>query len=413
MANATPTVDTSIFNVAGPVRISWTNANKGANWYSWRVYRRDSSAGAWTMLKEFLYDAASYVYDDYSAKPNVAQDWAVIRVSLVSGVPTEDTPKTPVATATPADDTYWLIHPYDSSQVYPLYIATSDSFNIENEMAELQIVGRGRKVDIGSTWGAKGSITCQLRDRDYRTGNLAYNSSFEVDSNADGYPDGGWGGYGAGGAGSFITTDYVFGTKSWQLVYDNAASKLGSVTTILGPDGNTLSAIPYRGRSVAASIYRKVTAYTSGTISFTMFFYDAGNVNLGSTSSVSATAVDANWTRLTINGTVPATADHFGVYLTGSATPVATVRWDGLQIELGSSATPWVAAETLGAVKPTARAQLQGLKATQSSKMWYWLRNPFGDITRVAVSNLQVNRIAGVSTNEFADITFQYAEIVP
>jgi hypothetical protein len=40
-----------------------------------------------------------------------------------------------------------------------------------------------------------------------------------------------------------------------------------------------------------------------------------------------------------------------------------------------------------------------------------YMRTPFGDLYRVGVSNLGVERIAGVGTSEFVDVTIPYMEV--
>ncbi len=164
MANPVLTVDASTFyNTTGYVRLTWTNANKGVDWYSWRVYRRPTG-GSWTLLKEYLVDQASYEYRDYTAASNTSQEWVVVRVYLVSGTPTEEA-KTGGITATPVSDGYYLVHPFDEAGTVRLYHVTDDSFEDEHAMAELEIIGRGRKVDQGTQWGLKGTLAAQLRDR--------------------------------------------------------------------------------------------------------------------------------------------------------------------------------------------------------------------------------------------------------
>lgn len=164
MANPALTLDTNPFTEDGYVGLTWTNATKGSNWYSWRVYRRPSTtAGKWTLVKEYLYDTPTYVFHDYWAASNVAQEWIVIRVHLVSSVPTEEAFTTPEI-GTPESDNYWLVHPYNIAYNLKLF-PSGESFSIESEVGEMNIIGRGRRIDYGTVWGRRGSLACQLRDR--------------------------------------------------------------------------------------------------------------------------------------------------------------------------------------------------------------------------------------------------------
>lgn len=164
MANPVLTVSTSNFTASGFNRLTWTNANKGSNWYSWRVYRKLSSDTAYSLLKEYVVDQSNYTYDDYASPENVSVDYVVIRVFLSSGVPTEEA-VSGTQTVTPASDNYWLIHPYDSSKNILLYNVTDDSLDIRTDTADLDILGRGTKTDFGSTFGTRGTVSSQIRDK--------------------------------------------------------------------------------------------------------------------------------------------------------------------------------------------------------------------------------------------------------
>lgn len=163
MANPVLTVSTSSYASSGFVRLTWTNANKGVNWYSWRVYRRPTG-GNWTLLKEYLGDVANYTFDDYMAPANTSLEYVVVRVYLVGTVVTEEA-KIGGQTVTPDSDNYWLIHPFDNTKTMLLYQVTADDFTDEHAQVEHEVIGRGRKVDQGTQWGIRGSMACQLRDK--------------------------------------------------------------------------------------------------------------------------------------------------------------------------------------------------------------------------------------------------------
>lgn len=55
------------------------------------------------------------------------------------------------------------------------------------------------------------------------------------------------------------------------------------------------------------------------------------------------------------------------------------------------------------------RERLLELKRTLSA---YWLRNPFGDIVQVSMGNIGVDRVAGVGTAEFVNVTIPYREVL-
>lgn len=162
MANPVLTIDADGYDDYGTVRLRWTNANKGANWYSWRLYRRLFGDVTWTLLQEYIVDAATYEHNDISVPANTAVEYSVVRVHLVAAVPTEEahTPKAAFADGSH----YWFMHPEDSTHLR-LAQVTSDSFKNERDMAVHKLIGRGRKVDRGTSYGVVGSLAAQLRDR--------------------------------------------------------------------------------------------------------------------------------------------------------------------------------------------------------------------------------------------------------
>jgi len=59
----------------------------------------------------------------------------------------------------------------------------------------------------------------------------------------------------------------------------------------------------------------------------------------------------------------------------------------------------------------TARQKRMKLQIIKEQRTAYYLRNPFGDILLVSMGNLSIERIAGVSTREFVDVTIPYVEV--
>lgn len=45
-----------------------------------------------------------------------------------------------------------------------LHIVTDESWEVEYESQVINLLGRGRKVNLGERWGAKGSLSAQLRN---------------------------------------------------------------------------------------------------------------------------------------------------------------------------------------------------------------------------------------------------------
>jgi hypothetical protein len=141
---------------------------------------------------------------------------------------------------------------------------------------------------------------------------------------------------------------------------------------------------------------------------------------------------DSVWLRLGRVVTVPVGAQFARVrfYIAGTAAlgtllPAATVAIEGISLTLGSQPVQyfngdmpgmrWVGtrrvdpAWTPGSLTPRAvRQAIETIKQNQDSLV---LRNPFGDSWDVYVSGISVERVAGVGSSEFVDITIPYLEM--
>jgi hypothetical protein len=156
------TLDPSLYSSQGYLQITWTNAAKDAAFNSWRVYRRKQGTSDWVLAAEYTDDLSSYNYQDWFLPSNLVYEYAVVQTAVVFGVIVESAYN--ATTVSTNSEDYWLLHPTDSSLNVRLSIVTADSFSEEYESSTLNIIGRGRKVDIGTRWGYKGSLTALLRD---------------------------------------------------------------------------------------------------------------------------------------------------------------------------------------------------------------------------------------------------------
>lgn len=53
---------------------------------------------------------------------------------------------------------------------YTAYNVTDDAFTDEYEEAEIDLIGRGRRVEVGTRWGLDGTLTVQIYDQIAETG---------------------------------------------------------------------------------------------------------------------------------------------------------------------------------------------------------------------------------------------------
>jgi hypothetical protein len=59
----------------------------------------------------------------------------------------------------------------------------------------------------------------------------------------------------------------------------------------------------------------------------------------------------------------------------------------------------------------TAREQKKELERLKAERTFVYLRNPFGDVWKVATGNLSISRLAGMGTYEFVDVEIPYEEV--
>lgn len=125
------------------VRLKATNLETGVQ----RLVQQDAFFGHHAVTDRFAESNVSITYDTY----------------IVHSNNTETHDRT--LTITTVGDKYWLVHPTDAAQSVCLYHVSADAYSQEHEDNTFNLIGRGRKVDTGETWGITGSLTAQLRDR--------------------------------------------------------------------------------------------------------------------------------------------------------------------------------------------------------------------------------------------------------
>jgi hypothetical protein len=162
-AAPTVTVSTSAYSTNGYVRLTWTNASEDPDFISYRVYRRIAGSSILELMTEIQDQASTYTYDDYLARSSVSYEYVVVQVVDRYGSTVESSYV--FNAVTPISDTYWLVHPTDSTKTIILASVTQDDPEEEYEQESYTIIGRGRHVDYGDRLGWKGSLVAQLRDR--------------------------------------------------------------------------------------------------------------------------------------------------------------------------------------------------------------------------------------------------------
>lgn len=158
-------VNVSNYASEGYTKISWSGVMQ-PNHYSFRVYRSDPETEYWNLIRERSDTANNFTYDDYSA-PVGAVQYAVVEVVIVGEGQVEEAKKPRVVDL--SSPYYWLIHPTDNSKNIQLRNITGDEFSEEREVEIKNLIDRGRKIDVGDSYGKIGSLTGKIYDRPGRT----------------------------------------------------------------------------------------------------------------------------------------------------------------------------------------------------------------------------------------------------
>lgn len=159
---ATFSLNGTNYPATGRNSLDWSGATADGTFVAWRVYRRNVGDLPWTLLSEFT-DVAVRTYNDYTAPSQVAVQYAVVQAVENFGVTIEGNyvGQTTVGTLTK----YMLLCPADDSLNMILHEVNGESFEDEQEMAAVEIIGRGRRVEYGTRFGIKGTLSGTFRDQ--------------------------------------------------------------------------------------------------------------------------------------------------------------------------------------------------------------------------------------------------------
>jgi len=153
------TVDGSNYDEDARVHLDWSSSTKDSTFQFWRVYRRIEGENSWTLVADLL---DQLYFDDYLAPSDTPVEYSVVQIALSFGEPVES--GYPVMDFQAENTHYYLICPEDTSLNTKLRSVVADSFSDEQEMAHINLIGRGRRVEYGTRYGQQGSLTAQLRN---------------------------------------------------------------------------------------------------------------------------------------------------------------------------------------------------------------------------------------------------------
>jgi hypothetical protein len=444
----------------GFVYVTWTDENMDADFAGWIVYRRVIGESSWEQVAVVTTGSGRYALRDYFVASGRTYEYTITQMVDRFGDFVESTP-TKVVRITPDADNYWLIDPLVPSDSIPMYQVTADPFREEYEQETYSIIGLGRHVEYGDRLGYAGSLTAQLRDK-FRTGmsreNFALDPAMTYRSNEGEMPDV-WSQESNGTVGN-ISFGYTetqnpspTGKSPFRLRADGMATTAGDwIQLVQTIDGENF---PAKMKVAATPVTLSFWVFTSEDNANKAFrvvidwLDSAGvlqsSVNSGAlilpgaavdsylpSSSIDALAGNATqlWKRVAFSATVPGTPPagcRIKIRLEGNSgvgTTAGQLIVGGAQLETGSlsmyadgdqlgyewSGTRYLS-YSFGTGYYTARQQRMALERIKARKTWVFLRNPFGDLWRVAPSDISVTRIPGVGKSEYVDVEMPYQEV--
>lgn len=148
----------------GEVNVAWTVTKNALQFWSFRIYVRETGLNAWTLVYETQDTALSQNYDLWQFANGVEQTIKVVEVTRLSdGSLREGTFGQNTVTPDGGGD-YWLIDPYDAANNITVNAVTTDTWADSYEQATYYLIGKGNKVDQGSLIGRNGTLTLSCYD---------------------------------------------------------------------------------------------------------------------------------------------------------------------------------------------------------------------------------------------------------
>jgi hypothetical protein len=157
------TVDSIDFANTGAMIVDWSGASPASNFVSWRIYRRVTGSSVWKFLKEIT-SGPVRSFTDFTCPGGVSVDYALVQTVYndTFGVAVESDR---ISTSVNADcQNYLIVVPDNTSLNLKLEHVTAEEFDEEYEQETLNLIGRGRRSEVGSRWGFSGKITARLYD---------------------------------------------------------------------------------------------------------------------------------------------------------------------------------------------------------------------------------------------------------
>lgn len=456
-----PTAYLDMYDTAGYASVIVSTAGWDEDLVKFHLYRRSMELNApWELIHEIATLSDFIVFKDYFLPAGVTSEYALTQlVDRFGDLIESSLALAPKFQINPANAHYWLVDKTDPEMSIKLQGVTGDSYQPELEEASYTVVGRGRQFEVGEDIGIAGTLNAKLRDQNsngfYRENyNLLGNPNFEDD--ALGVPAG-WSVAITSGSADY-TLDSISqpsgptNRRSGRLRLTAAKTATTSGTLMLSVMRNiakssyfSLVAGSQYFMSVWISIPAPVVGYTARLVidwreGAAIRGTDTVQISTDTTTVTSAQVLETRyingtlWYRIGKVTTAPSgwnlDSANFRVALYSTASGTATAPQVNMDIEGGTltlgtdpvgyfsgdePSGEWTGVEKVDpSFTPgcyTARKQRQSLIQVQKDRHELYLRNPFGDVWPVHVSNLQIEREAGMASSEGVGVEIPYFEL--
>lgn len=153
-------VDISDYAELGYVDITWAAAANP----TYRVYRRNVDTDlVEPQLWQLVGETTALTLRDWYAPSNQDLEYVVVQVDGSS----RESHRTPVISVTPQTTFHWLVHPTDDTKTLNFRNVTAETFSVDREREVMQVLGGGRRVEVGDRIGYSGELTVQIKPDGY------------------------------------------------------------------------------------------------------------------------------------------------------------------------------------------------------------------------------------------------------
>ncbi|WKW85483.1 minor tail protein [Rhodococcus phage Reynauld] len=153
--------DSAYYDDGGYVTVNFPSSPVDPYFFEWRIYRRRVGDSEWVYAGA-VQDPNVRVFRDWLVAGTDTWEYTVVQAATRFGsiVESEREPMVPVSIFS---DSYWFIVPGEEEKSIRLRRVTEDQYEDEEETNEYVIIGGGRRQNVGTALGIKGTLTATIR----------------------------------------------------------------------------------------------------------------------------------------------------------------------------------------------------------------------------------------------------------